>query len=30
MVLTNLPGLKKLHPVLFIALGAVCGLVFQM
>ena len=30
MVLTHLPKVKNLHPILFIALGAVCGLVFNM
>lgn len=30
MALTNLPKLKKLHPVLFIAFSAVCGLALGM
>ena len=30
LILTNLPKLKDLHPILFIGLGAVCGLVFRM
>lgn len=29
MVLTNLKKLKKLHPLAFIALAAVCGIVFE-
>ena len=30
LVLTNLKRLKKLHPVVFIAFAAVCGIVFKL